>query len=111
MNTTTVRVINPWRTKESLHMREFFEYTGKPVFSFRGVDVYNNYSSWDYVIGGFAITQRAGFHKESAPKIISDILDGLKPVAEGVATRLAAIGFTPMSYDQYNKLWAAGKVA
>ena len=106
-----MRAKNPWHNPESGFSRPFFEYDGNPKFSYRGVAVYNAYSSFDYVIDGCTICQRAGFHKDSAPQIIDGILDGKNPVAEGVANKLRSLGFNPMSYEQYTNLWQQGKVA
>lgn len=103
--------INPWFRKDSPYSHKIFEYPGSKLFEYRGVEVYKNKEgSFDYILGDTAITQRAGFSKESAPSVIDEILDGEKPVSENVYIHLRGIGFSPMSYTEYTTKWLAGEV-
>ena len=103
---------NPWYLKGEPYYKRFFEYTNDPIFSYRGVDVYVNYAgSWDYVLGDTAITQRAGFKKDSASSIIDEILDGKTLVSDKVAEHIKAHGFNPLSYTLYNIEYDAGRMA
>jgi hypothetical protein len=109
---TPIKVINPWHTKHNIYSRPFFEYFDKPIFTYRGVNVYKNYAgSWDYVLGDTAITQRAGFRKEASPAIIDSLLDGQSPVSDIVADHIKSCGHNPLTYEQYNIEYAAGRMA
>lgn len=103
---------NPWHHKDTPHSKPFFEYPDSPVFSYRGVDVFQSYSSsFDYVLGDTAITQRAGFNKDVAPSIIDDLLDGRRPVCDEVAKHIKSQGFNPLTYDQYMTEYNAGRMS
>ena len=75
MNTSTI-VRNPWTIDRARSPLPPFVYNSPPVFSHRGVDVYRNHSSFDYVLGDCAITQRDGFSRDRGRKIIDATLDG-----------------------------------
>lgn len=96
--TEAVEVRNPWYNPQSSYSRRVFCYSGKCLFSHRGVSVYRNVAgSWDYVIGGCAITQRAGFDRTKAAAIIDGLLDGTEEryVAQAVHDHLVSLGFRP----------------
>lgn len=105
-----IEVKNLWHPslKDNPYSPVTFIYTGPCLFSHRGVEVYKNpRGSWDYITGGAAITQRAGFAKERAANIIDDILDGTdkdgtyKPCNDAVKKHLEQLGFTPKGYDDF----------
>lgn len=97
-------ITNPWHNPRSAYSPVQFVYRDKPLFTHRGVEVYkNDAGSWDYVVGGMAITQRAGFNKDRAPLVIDEILDGKDTgqfhwVCDTVAAHLRKLGFTPVGY-------------
>ena len=108
MNTS---IKNPWFRKDSPYSRSMYEIDGAPCFQYRGVSVYQRASSWLYVLGDTAITERAGFTKANAPAIIDALLDGREPSSDGVVTHLRANGHKALRYDEYNKAWRKGEMA
>lgn len=75
MNTTTAK--NLWHQSGNSYSKPVFTYTGRALFTYRGVQVFKNPAgSWDYILNGAAITQRAGFSKDKAPAIIDALLSG-----------------------------------
>jgi hypothetical protein len=101
MNTNRVSVKNPWYRSEYQSSRQTYEIEGAPVFQYRGVSVYRLVSSWLYVLGDTAITERAGFKKEKAAGIITGILDGAEPSGHAVLQHLRANGHKGIGYDEY----------
>jgi hypothetical protein len=102
--TTPADVIcqNLWHRPDSAYSQRQFVYRGKCLFEHRGVKIYKNPAgSWDCTFNGVTITQRAGFHKETAAELIDGILDGtaVMPVADAVANHLRAAGHTPKAYS------------
>lgn len=103
---------NPFHNPRSAYSRPEFSYRGHSLFSFRGVDVYaNGARSWDYVLNGVTIMQRAGFKAEVARALINEALDGVSPHCEAVASHITASGGKGYTYSQYIADWAAGRVA
>ncbi len=102
------KYLNPWRTgliRSSVP--EYYENDAPKVFSHRGVDVFKlSDKSFDFVLAGCAITQRAG--ASDPAKVINQILDGETPVGDQVAKHLCAHGFNAMSYAQAGKFPADG---
>lgn len=109
MNTDLITVKNLWHNPQSSYSQPEYKLTGKPIFEHRGVQVYHRFtSSFLHVLDGVAITERAGVDKTG--KAIDDVLDGGTCCHSAIAAHLNARGFSPMSYDQYHRLWLAGKV-
>ena len=106
-----ITVKNPWFRKDGPYSAKTYELKGEPVFTYRGVSVYHPVSSWLYVLGDTAITERAGFNKDKAPSIIDSILDGEVPSSDNVVTHLRAYGFKGLSYDEYSQAYAKGEMA
>jgi hypothetical protein len=76
MSTPHTIVRNPWHAPINQCSPREFVYRAAPVFTYRGVNVFASHSSWDYVLGDCAITQRAGFScKDKARRIIDNLLD------------------------------------
>jgi len=74
MNT---KAVNLWYSPSRSVSPAIFTYPGKSLLNHRGVDVLKNPAgSWDYILNGAAITQRAGFDRETAIKLIDGLLDG-----------------------------------
>ncbi len=94
-------VTNPWYRKEYSSSRPTYEIEASPCFQYRGVSVYRLVSSWLYVFEGMAITERAGFDKNRAPGIISDILDGASLSSYYVTKHLRAHGHKAREYDEF----------
>jgi hypothetical protein len=96
---------NLWHTYGSPYSKPVFEYPRKAIYERRGVQVFANPSgSFDYVAGGAAICQRAGFNQETAALVIDGILDGKDTghhhwVSDTVAAHLRGLGFTPCGYS------------
>lgn len=104
---TTAR--NLWFNPRSGYSHQAFTYWGKPLFSYRGVEVFeSNCSGFHYVLDGAVITMRHGFRKETAPAIIDEILDGNAPQSPQVCALLEPLGFKPISFSQYIADWEAG---
>lgn len=63
-----ITVRNPWYNPRSAYTQGLtITYKGRSLFSHRGVEVYRNVrGSYDYVIAGCAIDQRAGFSRDNA---------------------------------------------
>lgn len=105
--------INPWRNQKPPYATlgpEKFEYNGKPLLTYRGVEVYKNpCGSWDYVFDGMTITQRSGFTKDGAPGVIDEIFGGKSLCNQNIADHLTRHGFTPLSYDAYLVAYDAGE--
>lgn len=95
-----VSVKNPWYREEYRNSRPTYEIEGAPCFQHRGVSVYRLVSSWLYVLGDCAITERAGFNKERARTLIADILEGRTPSGYEVVKHLRANGHKALSYDE-----------
>lgn len=102
MNTT--KAINPWFSPHYSQCAPVLEYTGKPELVYRGVAVFYNYrGSYDYIMAGMAITQRAGLSsKERGRAVIDAILDGRDNgqfpwVCETVRKHLVGLGFSPIA--------------
>ena len=75
----SITVINPWHNPARIsNSRPTLAYDGKPLLSYRGVEVYRGWGdSYDYTYKGMAITQRAGMSdKAKARAIIDAYLDG-----------------------------------
>lgn len=92
---------NPWFRPNNPYSVRQFNYPGRCLFTYRGVEVYKNPAgSWDYILDGVAITQRAGFSADKAPAIIDAILDGDEYTycADAVCEHLRAHGFQPQAY-------------
>jgi hypothetical protein len=103
MSKNNMKTINPFHNPTSAYSHREFTYDGKCLFEHRGVQVFKNPAgSWDYVIAGMTITQRAGFSKDHAVRrqLIDDILDGtgFEARSEPVCVHLRKLGFTPISY-------------
>ncbi len=102
-------IINPWHNQRSAYSPAQFVYRGNALFTHRDVEVFrNDAGSYDYAIGGMAITQRHGFRKEVAPLVIDGILDGKDLeqhhwVCDRVAAHLRSLGFTPFSYSDASR--------
>lgn len=106
-----ITVKNPWFRKDGPYSAKTYELKEEPVFTYRGVSVYLRISSWLYVLGDTALTERAGFNKEKAPETIDSILDGKEPSSDNVVTHLRANGFKGLTYDEYFRAWAKGEMA
>ena len=103
--------INPWFRKDAPYSRSTYDLEGAPCFQYRGVSVYRRVSSWLYVLGDTAITERAGFSKDNAPAVIDAILDGACPVGDAVAVHIRANGHKGLTYGEYMTEHNAGRMA
>ena len=104
-------VKNPWFAELNRTSSSTYELEGSPVFTYRGVSVYRRFSSWMYVLGDTAITERAGFNKDKAPGIIDGLLDGSEPSSDAVVSHLRANGFNGLRYGEYMTEYNAGRMA
>lgn len=107
------RYRNPWFDQCLTARAEYYENDAPCVFSYRGVDVYKLWgTSYDYVLNGCCITQRAGFPKDKAERqrIIDDMLDGRQPCSERVAEWITQNGGHGLSYDDYVKKCQNGEM-
>lgn len=106
------RYRNPWHKGLNIPKPEYYENDAPCVGNYRGVVVYRLWdTSFDYVLEGCCITQRAGFSRERFTGVIDAILDGKEPVADEVAEHVRACGFSPMTYGEYLNKWSAGGVS
>ena len=66
---------NPWwrKDRQRSYGPEFYVASDGPIHTYREVSIYTRFSSYDYVIDGVCITQRAGISKYK--EVIDDILD------------------------------------
>lgn len=106
-----MNIINPWHRKDVPYSRATYEIKGAPVFEHRGVAVYKLTQSWMYVFGDTAIAERAGFNKARGQEVIDSLLDGMEPCADAVVQHLRANGHKALSYDEYSREYAAGRMA
>lgn len=93
---------NPWFKPQSAYSRREYRYEGKPLAEHRGVQVFKNSAgSWDWVISGMTVGQRAGFHKDRFAAAMDELLDGKWPCAQAVAEHLRFHGFGAVSHEEY----------
>ena len=105
-------VTNPWFRKDGPYSSPTYSLDRDPVFEYRGVKVYKTRSgSYLYALNGSAITERAGFTKARAPEVIDEILDGGAPSSDVVVATLRASGFKGLSWSEYSREYAAGRMA
>jgi hypothetical protein len=82
---------NLWHDSQSRSSKPFYTYTGRVLLSYRGVQVFKNPAgSWDYVLNGATITQRAGFEAGRARGIIDTLLAGDEMSAPAVMAHIKA---------------------
>lgn len=73
----TTKAVNLWYNPSRSPGPAIFSYPGESLLNYRGVDVFKNPAgSWDYVLNGATIAQRAGFNREGAKDNIDGLLDG-----------------------------------
>ena len=101
---------NPWFRKDGPYSHQTYDLDGAPVFTYRGVAVYRRIQSFMYVLGDTAITERRGFNKADAPKVIDEILDGLSPSNDAVVAHLRANGCKGLTHDEYLTEYRAGRM-
>ncbi len=101
---------NLWFKSCNIPRPEFYQNDAPKVLEHRGVEVFKLWeTSFDFVIGGACITQRAGASKAKA--VIDEILDGKSCVSEEVKTHLVSLGFKAYSYSDYKADYIAGRAA
>lgn len=89
MKTTTAK--NLWHVSGNSNSKPFYTYTGRVLLEYRGVQVFKNPAgSWDYVLNGATITQRAGFDAGRARVIIDTLLAGNEMSAAAVLAHIKA---------------------
>jgi hypothetical protein len=96
------RYRNLWHATLNIAKPPFYTNDAPEVFRFRDVIIYRlGDKSFDYVLSGACITQRAGFNASAARILIDSILGGTCPVSDVVAVHLRAQGFAPLTYSDH----------
>jgi len=101
------RYKNLWRDDTQIKSPEYYENDARKIGEHRGVSVLKLYNeSFDFVLAGACIAQRAGASEWTLT--IDNLLDGVDCCSDKVAAHIAAQGFRPLSYGQYNKDYTSG---
>ena len=104
------RYRNPWHKHTQRTTPEFYTNDAECVATFQGVQVFPvNSHQHDLVFDGMCISQVAGF--KFCERHVADLLSGESLCVQEIADHLRAAGHSPMSYDEYSALYAAGKIA